>query len=529
MAGRLVVHVSRSKGLPGGVARAGFNGLAELASYEGRLWAGLQADPHQMADYMQILHSQVSAVYANVNDFSALAAQDSAMEAHLEQMVFAHYAGIEDDLYAGNYDAAVAALSREGVTAVASIPATTDAGVEAMQALIQSDAAADLVRLSGVPEVLNAAQAAAAEKVAGWLSTAVDESANPLQDLAELRSAPMSLVGQFLNPAQILALFGYSQEEIDAFVQVAKENDVIITVRSRVQEALNFLNSAVGAALKPELMKMKTVNDIDVAFLGYPADSLGALVVRVPPTEQQVIDNLVGAGVGKDTADWNEVMDCYQKRLQEWQRPADGHTGMFNDMVQWNREGTVRTRWNWIDNEVHAASEYTTADFRLVDLSTNEPLPPGAEPRPGVDYAVEVRALHQGTGVPVGPWQRVVGDPDMVAITNMDGSGLTEAQHVAVLNDLRLTKVGVEHPELATWTRYDEEHPFYFAAKQKQLEESGDFIQICPDGSVRAVRYNPELTNIWQLGRNAYDYNIAFEGGCQEPLSSISAAGATVP
>jgi hypothetical protein len=119
----------------------------------------------------------------------------------------------------------------------------------------------------------------------------------------------------------------------------------------------------------------------------------------------------------------------------------------------------------------------------------------------------------------------------MVSITNPDGTGLTEEQHVKLLNLLRNSDLGVAHPDLATWTSWDQNNPFFFASKQQQLK-SGTFLQACPDGVLRAVKYSPQLTNIAGSPNgqvvNAYNYFLKFVGGCESPLSSVTTAGLPV-
>ncbi|HTW08532.1 MAG TPA: hypothetical protein VME46_13530 [Acidimicrobiales bacterium] len=72
---------------------------------------------------------------------------------------------------------------------------------------------------------------------------------------------------------------------------------------------------------------------------------------------------------------------------------------------------------------------------------------------------------------PVGNWQPVTGDADMVSITNPDGSGLTEQQHVDLLNKLRTSDLGVAHPDLATWTKWDEQNTFFFQGQAGPARE----------------------------------------------------------
>ena len=515
---------------------AAFLGLTEIASYEADLWQGLLADPSQMSSFMSSVDQAISSAYNQVTNFPVLEAQAKALLTNANQVIFAHYAAIEQDEFDGDYDAAAKALSQEAVTTFVSIPGLPEASIGAASKVINVTglAAARLVRWDQAADLLAAAQAAVKEKWTTFLVTASEEAANPVQDAKNLRDLQASFLGLPVPISRVPELFGYTATQMNSLLEFCKENDVIVTIRSRSSAALEWLSQPGGAALKPELFKMKTVDAIDEAFLGYapPAgqQTVGSLVVRVPPSEAEVMATLRAKGIVEGSGDWDAVMARWKTRFNEFTKPANGSTGDVQDMVAWNKSGKVTTRWNWLNNDIQKPNELQTVGFRLVDLKTSERLPPGLQPRPGQSYAVEVQELGAG-GAPAGPWQRVTGDADMVSITNPDGTGLTEEQHVKLLNLLRNSDLGVAHPDLATWTSWDQNNPFFFASKQQQLE-SGTFLQACPDGVLRAVKYSPQLTNIAGSPNgqvvNAYNYFLKFVGGCESPLSSVTTAGLPV-
>ena len=521
---------------------AAYLGVLEVVTYESKLWQGMLADPSQEGAFFSQLDQVIGSVYDQVTDFPAFAAEAKALIANANKTVFSHYAGIEQDLYAGDYDTAVKALSEEAVVGLASIPGAPEAGLAAAGSALSAGerlvnvtslAAARLVRWDGAVELLEVGNSDASAKLASWLAHALGQAANPIEEALDIKNFPVRLLGVPLDISKMASLSGYSEEQIANLLRFCTDNDVIVTVRPRPSAALGWLDSPFGAALKPELFKMKTVDAIDEAYLGYAPGpgqaTVASLVVRVPPSEADVIAALRANHVTDGSAEWDAVIARYQSRLREFTKAATGKNGDVQDMVQWNKAGRVTTKWNWLDNDIQLANEPQSVGFRLVNMTTGERLPPGLQPQPGTNYAVEVLKLNKdGSPVTGAVWQRVTGDADMVSIVNPDGSGLTEAQHVKLLDFLRDSDLGVAHPDLATWTRSDEANPFFFDAKKKQLE-SGTFLQACPDGTIRAVRYAPALTNLFQQGVDAYNYYIKFVGGCESPLAAVSAAGVAVP
>lgn len=505
---------------------AAYLGATEILSYEVGLVQGLDADPQARASFITQVSDAVSSAYAHVTNIPALVKQDQILVDKIDKVVFGHYAAIEQELYDGDYDSAVKSLAQEGVTAVASIPGAPEATLGAAEQFVDltSIAAARLVRLDDAAALLEAAQAAVKDKLAAWIGTATEEAANPITDAINFKNFPRRFLGIPIDVGAVPALFGYSAQQLQQLLAFCKDNDVIVTIRGRAQAALGWLNAPGGAALKPEAFKLKTVDAIDEAFLGYAPppgqQTLASLVVRVPPSEQEVITRLRAAGVPEGSPDWQAALQRLADRQKEFSSTQQGYA---QSMLKWNDQGKVTTKWNWVDNEIPKANEPETVNFRLVDLSDGKRLPKGSAPRPGANYAVEVQALNESGG-PVGNWQRVTGDADMVAIVNPDGSGLTQPQHIKLLNQLRDSNLGVAHPELATWTRYDEANPFFFASKEKQLQ-SGTFLQACPDATLRAVQYAPALTNLTRPGINTYNYFIRFVGGCESPLSGLSPSG----
>jgi len=491
------------------------NGLNEIALYEIWIWQGLDQDPSLKQAFLDTVKPDAEQVFSQVSKISALYHPVQAWNA-FQQQLYNHYSTLQQDIYAGDYDQAIHALANEWAPPV--VGAVT-------LGLPLSLGAAKLVRWKGVAEALQVAMNTREARILEAIGPALEQLTRPLDAKRLLQTwAPKNLgalTGSLYRKLAPLFVFGQDEARINEALAFAEKNNVVITIRSRAMEALKWL--ARGAALKAEQMKIKTVDALDIIWLGYRSDNKATVIVRKLPTWEQVEAKLSLNGVRLDSEEYQAVRERWLQRTAEWDQPANNKWGDPRDMIQWNNEGEVTLQWNWQDNKITAPNEKQTVGFRLVDTTTGEPLPPGAEPKAGVDYAAEV--CQNGVGVPcprgqTTGWRRVAGDTDMVSIVNPDASNLTEAQHQELLLKLRQSGLGIMHPELATWTKTSDvgEGSFFFKSKQEQLE-GGPFLQLCPDGSVRIVQYVPGFTNMTKSTANANNYFIHFLGGCEIPLS----------
>ena len=125
----------------------------------------------------------------------------------------------------------------------------------------------------------------------------------------------------------------------------AKQYKVLITVRSRGYEALRWGDDAF---FKPEQIKTKTVNWIDVEFLDY-GDDIGRLVIQRPiAVEAKLLRTAPRGGRAARAPRFREVMTRYQLRVKEWRSKASACCGPVG-----RRTGQPRRTWsrfNWSEN-----------------------------------------------------------------------------------------------------------------------------------------------------------------------------------
>lgn len=110
--------------------------------------------------------------------------------------------------------------------------------------------------------------------------------------------------GDVLTPSLLRDVFGVSEETAKKLHDFAKKNQVILAFRSRSRIAQTLIDNGL-AWPKPQALKFKTVNEIDMRFLGYRRQAEGTIEIVEPP-----------AGIlGKEGAELKSACDAYMDVL----------------------------------------------------------------------------------------------------------------------------------------------------------------------------------------------------------------------
>ena len=88
--------------------------------------------------------------------------------------------------------------------------------------------------------------------------------------------------GDKLTPDQLFDIYGVDAEQLELVQRIARRNGVIITFRSRNPISVELIRSG-RAWPKPQFLKFKNVNQIDVDYLGYPDNAFGMVDILEPP------------------------------------------------------------------------------------------------------------------------------------------------------------------------------------------------------------------------------------------------------
>lgn len=129
-------------------------------------------------------------------------------------------------------------------------------------------------------------------------------------------------------------LYGLTIQQIEALQLLAKEKGLLIAARTR--NPLSIQWEKLGALLKPEAIKIKNVDEIDAAFLGYRKVDEGSVVFKKPvsPTELEsskayqsapmIQQKAAQARLKTRTKEWSK----YETEYRNMARPLDQGGGV---------------------------------------------------------------------------------------------------------------------------------------------------------------------------------------------------------
>jgi hypothetical protein len=446
------------------------------------LWDAVKQDPVLLAAYTNALGNQVLVSLALAPD----AIKDG--KAFLDKVnaaAYQHFEDMQNDWYAGDWQSAAYQFGWDKKTLELELAALIAPCV--------------LTRLPKAAEALDAAKAARFAETTEELSQGAARLGRA-SEVAQVLATALK-PGAPLSDALLRQIFGLTQEQIDWLrnwaIAAAERGDAFLyTFRSRAAESLKW----IGAYLKPEEFKIKTVDWIDVEYLGYQYEDLGRLIVKDPIDRAAVERQLLNEGWGEGTKRWEDVM----KRLdtREFETYTD-RPQYVRSLRAWDDAKEVDFEFNWADNLVDPAAAPveppTKAGFRLFERERVNPRTGRLEK----DWVVEVDPKRDGQ------WRSVTGDVDGAALTDLRGYGLDDARHIQLANELRTGEMQSPHLESGSWTK---DGQFVFKAKLDYLK-SQFMAQIGPDGVFRLVRFNEQLSDL----RSVDDYLMWFDGGYVMP------------
>jgi hypothetical protein len=450
--------------LTGGVAVAVFKDLPLLlakgiigvpssilayAHLEAELWDSIKDDPIKVAAFLNIVSNTALLAYQHA---PTLAGNTTKFVKNIDQQVLAHYTKLANDESSGNYYAAIQEDAKEGTEISGNLVLASGL----------------LTRLPVAIEALNAIKQASYVKV-GEALNAVADGVGATEALTTLKQA---VPGYEFLTADLRKFYGLSENQVAYLRGFAERNRLIITLRSRAEESIKWLNE--GAVLKPEQIKIKTVSIDDINYLGYREGDLGRVVIRRPLSNAELQRSLRAKGLGPEDPEWTTAFKRLKDRTTEYNHPAydQGYVNYLKDGSQ-NKELTLR--WNLSQNSVDPtvlANGYTKYGMRLLDEGGGNDV---------LQFFVD------------GQWRSVTGDVDFLSITHADGSPLSALERIGVYRQFAKSPVGLLHPAADTWTQVKRggQQIFDFPVKTNEFVRGGTAAQFGPDGVARAVIFNP--------------------------------------
>lgn len=436
------------------------------------LWDTVKHDPVLLAAYTNLLTNQLLLSLKEAPD--AIKAGQAFWD-QLNAAAYAHFEEMNAQWYAGDWRAAAESFGGDARTLELELAALIAPCV--------------LTRLPKAAEALDAAKAARFAEASDELASNAGRATRAAEAVQVL--GRVTEPGTPLSDALLRHLFGLTQEQIDWLRGWIKGKDLLYTFRSRASEALKW----IGAYLKPEQFKLKTVDWIDVEYLGYQFDDIGRLILKEPIDRAAVERQLLNEGWGEGTKRWEDVSKRLDTREFEWFTDEPQYR---RSMEAWAEKGEVDFKFNWKDNLVDPAAAPReppkVAGFKLNKRTVVNPRTKQLE----TDWEVLVDPDRTGA------WRSVTGDSDGVALTDAGGFGLDDARHIRFANQLRNSPLETPHLESASWTKDGE---FVFPEKLALLNGQS-MAQLGPDGVFRLVRFNEGLSDL----RSVDNYQIWFDG-----------------
>ncbi len=233
-------------------------------------------------------------------------------------------------------------------------------------------------------------------------------------------------------PDALPDIFGMAETQVAGTSALAVDKGVLIAVRSR-HPLSDKLVKLYNAVTKPGSIAVKTVNDIDVAYLGYNAADTG-LVALFQPNRAAVeaaiahldadVQSLVLARLAQRESEWNKYLAKYQ--------------GYAKSLDQ---GGGVPVEFDWTGNGVSRQPNPGAGNLRGFDLAT---VGADGSARPA-NYFLPRIADRSGV------LRVITGDVDVVGIVEANGRAiLSAAERIDVYKSL-MQILDMQHPETLTW------------------------------------------------------------------------------
>jgi len=483
---------------------------------EAQLWQQIKDNEGEAAAFVTIVTDQMQLVYKQA---PFLLKKLGDLKAAVNTAVYNHFNKIEQDWRQGDWEQALTDWADDG--------ANLSANLLILNPSLMAGAIGDatIARVPGVVEDLDAAEATEFAKN----DEVVDEAmgtGEPEGEIGEAEAADEALApGNVLSLAQVANIFGVSPTEFASMVETAKKYDVLITLRSRATEAISLVEKGLSY-VKPAAIKLKTVSAIDIKYLGYPADitlqgeevsTIGQVLVKKPlfVSEDCLLScasakfeaDLISLGLDKDNPVFWEAQSRYVQRYEEW---FSKNPGYVSNLETASKDHYLTLDWHWGENHIYAdqVESAQKVGFRLA-------------PGPAGTLVPQVR-------MGAGAWKSIAGDIDLVSVTGIDNSALSDQQYVDVLEEMGAGPVMTQHPATSTWysdvnddtSIFDPTDP-NFSDKAKYMQaDKCCLMQVGPDGKARAVKF--QLDGSQFVDKN--DYYINYVGGYRAPAPGVPAA-----
>ena len=454
-------------------------GMEATMVAEMELWQEVKDDPVLRAEFLTLVGNQALLAYKLAPKLIKNAGE---FKAKVDKAVLDGYTKIANDWYSGDWTDAMTEMAREGTERTGDLAMAIAPGL--------------LVRDAKVLAAFQATKERVYAQVTEDLAAYAPKLVNAFESVDLLKKIVKP--GFQLADLHLRQLFGLTVEESDFLRQLAKKNRLLIVIRSRAAESIQWIKK-YGAVLKPETIKLKNVSQLDVKYLGFAESDTGRVVIRTKlPSASEVQSQLLREGFGPADAEWQEALTRLTQREEELTKAKDGYVPYLQKAA---KDGYIDMNWNFADNAVdptfYTKGKPTRYEFRLrKDAATGDLVP---------EFFVDKK------------WRSITGDVDFLQITRANGAALTDAERVSIYKQISESVIGLMHPESATWTDL-KNNLFNFETKVNEFVRAGTCAQFGPDGISRAVTFNRGLTKFV----SKHQYRVFWDGGYLNPLGPVA-------
>ncbi len=305
--------------------------------------------------------------------------------------------------------------------------------------------------------------------------------------------------------------YGVRTGELKSFLQVAKEEGVILAFRSRSPKAAALLDAVpLKHLLKPHGVSVKTVNEIDVKYLNYPAQLEAECALVEPPIDwvQPWSDKKANIQNPVFVDQANRYLDRYPElnlgteesqalRSQVYQRlqfQMEEYPKQAQNFLKYSREG--------IDVNFHAQKQQLGLGQHLLpnkEARRAARLEPHhfSDPYTGQPRVAYRLLMDDGTG----SFKAITGDIDFLGIFNPDGSMPGLVKRIRVYR--KMIALGMQHGESFTFFLKDLREKFLRCCSPKVSGGDGEkMLAATPYGELLTTQFRDKLSVVAE-GPNA--------------------------
>ncbi|MEO5859589.1 MAG: hypothetical protein ABIR33_11640, partial [Pyrinomonadaceae bacterium] len=266
------------------------------------------------------------------------------------------------------------------------------------------------------------------------------------------------LPGDRLTEKLLIEVFGVDQDTVRRIQKIADESGVVLAFRARSARASQLLRDGLAWA-KPQALKQKCVNKLDILYLGYDELAYGRIEIVEPPSSLRGLE-----GEALESA-----VDTHMERLLDNKPELRGDAGKELRAEVRDRIKTRAEEWNKytpkleLDNpnrlsvptEVNFEAPMQWAHDRVADIGPSETRKIYRNQRGS--------RIDPATGESVRTWE-----------IKMDGPGGQEARHVTGDIDF----LGILDQNGAFINDIDKRIAIYKALSEAQIMEHGESMSF---------------------------------------------------